>query len=249
LAVEQAIAQFVGDDWTEAGLEAASPQAILQWALERWHPRVALACSFGAEDVVLVDMLAALRPDARVFMLDTARLHDEVYDVAERIRKRYGLTIEIYFPDAEAVEALARESGFYSFRDSIEARKQCCRVRKIEPLRRALSGLDAWITGLRREQSTTRTAVGKVELDQANGGIAKLNPLADWSEQQVWAYIAEHEVPYNALHDRGFPSIGCAPCTRAIAPGEDVRAGRWWWELPELKECGLHPAGLKEGKP
>jgi phosphoadenosine phosphosulfate reductase len=175
---------------------------------------------------------------SRIFTLDTGAC-EETYEVAERIRKRYGITIEGFFPAQQAIEELERTKGLFSFRDSIEARKECCGNRKLEPLRRALTGLDLWITGLRREQNVTRAAVAKLEADEVFG-LLKLNPLAEWTEQQVWEHIRAHDLPYNALHDRGFPSIGCAPCTRAVAPGEDARAGRWWWELPESKECGLH---------
>jgi phosphoadenosine phosphosulfate reductase len=157
----------------------------------------------------------------------------------ERIRQRYGIALAAYAPEAAAVEALERERGFHSFRRSVEERKHCCHIRKVEPLRRALAPLRAWVTGLRREQALTRTGIAVVEWD-ATQGLVKVNPLANWSEPQVWAYIRRHDVPYNTLHDRGYPSIGCAPCTRAIQPGEDIRAGRWWWESPERKECGLH---------
>jgi phosphoadenosine phosphosulfate reductase len=220
-------------------LQGSAPQELLRWALGRFHPRIALASSFGAEDVVLIDMLIRVRPDARIVTLDTGRLHEETYEVMERIRRRYGATIETVFPEREAIERLEREKGLYSFRDSIESRKECCAVRKVEPLRRALAGLEAWITGLRREQAITRGRIRNVEFDETFG-LLKLNPLADWSESQVWEYIRLHDVPYNDLHDRGFPSIGCAPCTRAVHTGEDIRAGRWWWERPDQKECGLH---------
>lgn len=221
-------------------LETKSAEEALHWALERYHPRISFASSFGAEDVVVIDMLAKIRIDARVFTLDTGRLHEETYDVMERVRARYGIVIESHFPDRERVERLEREKGLYSFRESIENRKECCAIRKVEPLARALEGLDAWISGLRREQAVTRGGLKKLELDLAHPGLVKINPLIDWTHDQVWEYVRSHDLPYNALHDRGFPSIGCAPCTRAVGPGEDVRAGRWWWELPEQKECGLH---------
>jgi phosphoadenosine phosphosulfate reductase len=221
-------------------LETKNAEALLAWALGEFHPRIALAASFGAEDVVLIDMLIRLDPTARVFALDTGRLPAETYSLMDAIRERYGLAVEVYFPQAEAVEAMSREHGVNLFYTSIEKRKLCCRVRKVEPLGRALRGLDAWITGLRREQAVTRAQVRKVEVDPEHGGLIKLNPLADWTSEQVWAYIRAHDVPYNALHDRGYPSIGCAPCTRAVEPGEDPRAGRWWWESADTKECGLH---------
>ena len=218
----------------------AKPEAVLRWAIDTFGSRLALASSFGAEDMVLIDMLSRLEPPVTIFTLDTGRLHEETYDVMERTRERYKVAIESYFPDREAVEELERERGFYSFRRSVEERKFCCGIRKVEPLNRALVDLDAWITGLRRDQALTRSGVELLEIDEAHGSILKLNPLADWTEQQVWAYIREHHIPYNALHDRGYPSIGCAPCTRAVQPGEDIRAGRWWWENPATKECGLH---------
>lgn len=221
---------------------AAQPEQLLRWASETFAPRLALASSFGAEDVVLIDMLSTLQRPTKIFSLDTGRLPEETYDVMERVRERYKVSIESYFPEQKAVEDLERERGFYSFRRSVEERKFCCQVRKVEPLGRALEGLNAWMTGLRREQAATRTGVEPVEIDAAHGSIVKLNPLAAWTEQQVWEYIREHHVPYNALHDRGYPSIGCAPCTRAVQPGEDIRAGRWWWESPTTKECGLHLA-------
>ncbi len=223
-----------------AKFESKTALEVLKWALDEFHPYIATACSLGAEDVVLVDMLTKLNPRARIFTLDTGRLNQETYDVMDTLRKKYNVDFEVYFPHTDAVEKMVRENGVNLFYESIDFRKLCCGIRKIEPLKRALSGLSGWITGLRREQSVTRTELGKVELDESQGGIVKVNPLADWTQEDVWDYIREHEVPYNALHDRGFPSIGCAPCTRAIEPGEDVRAGRWWWESPEEKECGLH---------
>jgi phosphoadenosine phosphosulfate reductase len=223
-------------------LEAMDAVELLGWALERFRPRIALASSFGAEDVVLIDLLMELDPRARVFTLDTGRLHSETYALAQALRDRYGLAIDVFFPRTEALEAMVRAHGVNLFYASVENRKLCCGVRKVEPLGRALEGLDAWITGLRREQAVTRGRVRKVEIDADHGGILKLNPLADWSWDRVWGYIRDHAVPYNALHDEGFPSIGCAPCTRAVKPGEDLRAGRWWWEQDAAaKECGLHP--------
>jgi phosphoadenosine phosphosulfate reductase len=229
-------------------LESWTARDVLHWALQRFHPRLAFASSFGAEDVVIIDLLARQRPDARIVTLDTGRLHEETYDVMERVRRRYGVTIEVVFPERDAIERLERAKGLYSFRDSIEARKECCRIRKVEPLRRVLHGLEAWISGLRRTQAITRGGVPKIEHDTMFD-LIKINPIADWSEQEVWDYIRRHDVPYNALHDRAFPSIGCAPCTRAVEPGEDVRAGRWWWERPEQKECGLHESAAEQEEP
>ncbi len=232
-------------------LESTAPE-VLRWALDRFHPRIAFASSFGLEDGVVIDMLVRIRPDARILTLDTGRLPEETYEVMERVRERYGCTIETHFPDRDAVERLEREKGLFSFRQSLSNRKECCAIRKVEPLKRALLGLNAWITGLRREQAVTRGATQKIEEDETFG-LIKINPLADWDLAQVWAYVREHQVPYNSLYDRNFASIGCAPCTRATRPGEDIRAGRWWWELPEEKECGLHsdggpPAQTSEGQ-
>lgn len=227
-----------------ARLAGAPAEAVLAWAESRFGGAAAIASSFGVEDVVLIDLAARHAPRMRLFTLDTGRLHSETYELMEEVRQRYGIAIETYFPERASVETLVREKGYFSFRLSIDERKECCAIRKVEPLRRALAGRAAWVTGLRREQSVTRADVEVLEIDEAHGGIAKLNPLAAWSEAQVWEYARAHRVPTNALHVRGFPSIGCAPCTRAIAPGEDPRAGRWWWEAPEHKECGLHLRAL-----
>ncbi|MEE8153261.1 MAG: phosphoadenylyl-sulfate reductase [candidate division NC10 bacterium] len=229
--------------------EGEDAETVIRWVLERFHPRIALATSLQAEEMVILDIAWKTNPGVRVFTLDTGRLHEETYMIMEQIREKYGISVESYFPQRQAVEALERERGFYSFRRSVEERKYCCGIRKVEPLGRAVNGLDAWITGLRREQAVTRGMVGKVEADESHGGIIKVNPLADWSGEQVWDYIRAHDIPYNALHDVGFPSIGCAPCTRAIKPGEDIRAGRWWWEMPETKECGLHVTPVEGHRP
>jgi phosphoadenosine phosphosulfate reductase len=218
----------------------AAPEEVLRWALSEYHPDIALASSFSKEDIVLIAIMAKIRPDIRVFALDTGRLHEETYQAAEAVSRKLGVRIEWYFPDRSAIEDLERTKGLYSFRESLENRHECCRIRKVEPLGRALSGLRAWVTGQRREQGLTRTDLKVFEIDEAHGGILKLNPLASFPGEQVEAFIREHGLPYNRLHDEGYPSIGCAPCTCAIAPGEDPRAGRWWWERPEHKECGLH---------
>jgi phosphoadenosine phosphosulfate reductase len=224
------------------GLEKAKAgaESLLRWADARFADRIALASSFGAEDVVLIDLWSRVARQPRVFTLDTGRLPEETYDVMERVRLRYDLALEVFFPQAAEVEELVREHGPNLFYQDVERRRRCCHVRKVAPLARALSGLSAWICGLRREQAPTRSQVQAVEVDDVHGGILKLNPLIDWSTDDVWAYIRAHQVPCNALHDRGYPSIGCAPCTRAVQPGQDIRAGRWWWENPETKECGLH---------
>lgn len=220
-------------------LQGKSPQEILSWALDKFHPHVALASSFGAEDVVLIDMMARILPNACVFTLDTGRLPGETYDVMAAIAKKYPqLQLKTMFPQTDAVEEMVQERGINLFYDSVENRKLCCHVRKVEPLNRGLEGLQAWITGLRRDQTNNRSEMQVVELDTARD-ICKINPLIDWTNDLVWEYIRVNDVPYNALHDRNYPSIGCAPCTRAIAPGEDLRAGRWWWEQNN-QECGLH---------
>ena len=223
-----------------AEFEKSSAVALLQWALGAFKGKIALASSFGAEDVVLIDIILKFDRSIRVVTLDTGRLNEETYEVMDRVRRQYGISIESYFPEPKAVESLEFQKGFYSFRESVENRKECCGIRKVEPLARALKGMDAWITGQRRAQSVTRTELRKIEKDDAHAGLYKLNPLADWSEDDVWGYIKKNDVPYNRLHDAGYRSIGCAPCTRAVKPGEDVRAGRWWWENPEHKECGIH---------
>lgn len=223
-----------------AHLEHMDAAARLRWAVQEYGEALTFACSFGAEDMVVLDLLLQADPQAHVFLLDTGRLHQETYDLIARTRERYDRVFTVFVPESEALQTLLTDSGPNAFYRSREDRKACCHVRKVEPLARALTGYAAWVTGLRREQAQTRTALALAEFDDAHGGILKLNPLADWQEDNVWAYIREYDLPYNALHDRHFPSIGCAPCTRAIEPGEDIRAGRWWWEAPEHKECGLH---------
>jgi phosphoadenosine phosphosulfate reductase len=197
------------------------------------------ASSFGAEDMVVLDLIARARLPIRVFTLDTGRLPQETHDLIHRARRHYGIAIDVYTPQADAVQSFVHDHGTNAFYDSVALRQQCCGIRKSEPLRRALSGAGAWITGMRRAQGVTRQAIA-IEEHDATHGLPKFNPLADWSEDEVWAHLRERRVPWNALHDRGYPSIGCAPCTRPIQPGEDIRAGRWWWERPDQKECGLH---------
>lgn len=220
--------------------DSLSTREVLEWAIKIFGDKVAIASSFGAEDVVLIDMAYRIDPDFRIFTLDTGRLPQETYEVMEKIRQKYGMLIEVYFPETKPVEDMIKSYGPNLFYRSVDLRKLCCKVRKIDPLKRALSGLDAWICGLRREQAVTRTEVKKVEIDCAHGGIIKINPLVNWSHQRLWRYIRENNVPYNRLHDKGYPSIGCAPCTRPVKEEEDIRAGRWWWEKPEERECGLH---------
>jgi phosphoadenosine phosphosulfate reductase len=214
-------------------------QELIDFVLEEFGNKISLATSFGAEDQVLTDMLCKASSNPQTFTLDTGRLPEETYKVAEQTRQKYNIQIQVLFPDYEQIQKMVAEHGFNLFYKSIENRKLCCRVRKLEPLKKELSGLDAWICGLRSQQSTTRTGLEKVAWDKAFG-LIKICPLADWTEKQVWEYIRANDVPYNELHPKGYPSIGCEPCTRAIKPDEDIRAGRWWWENPEQKECGLH---------
>jgi phosphoadenosine phosphosulfate reductase len=218
----------------------APAEKVVEFFLNEYRGRIAFASSLGAEDQVLTHMIANINPDTKIFTLDTGRLFPETYDLIERTNSRFKIKMDVSFPDSKKVEKMVKEKGVNLFYQSVENRKMCCNIRKIEPLQRALEGCDMWITGLRREQSVTRNDNALVELDNNEDGRLKLNPLIDWTEQQVWDYIKEFNIPYNKLHDKGFPSIGCQPCTRAVEPGEDVRAGRWWWELPEQKECGLH---------
>ncbi len=211
---------------------------VLQQAAREFAP-VTFANSLGAEDMVLTDLIAKHQPDIEMFSLDTGRLPQETYDLMQAVRVRYSVPLKIYFPDASQVEALVARIGVNGFYDSVENRKACCHVRKVEPLKRALAGKKAWITGMRREQAVTRGSLEVSSFD-ADHGLQKFNPLLEWTNAEVWEYIKANDVPYNALHDQFYPSIGCAPCTRAITPGEDIRAGRWWWEDPQNKECGLH---------
>lgn len=219
--------------------QEATVGEVLSWFLKEFKGKIALSSSLGAEDQVLTEMVTGIDKEATVFTLDTGRLFPETYDLIHRTNTRYGIKIKVFFPEASQVEEMVNEKGINLFYESIENRKQCCHIRKIEPLKRAFKGLDVWICGLRREQSVTRQDMKLVEWDEANG-LIKLNPLIEWTEKDVWDYINENKIPYNPLHDKGFPSIGCLPCTRAIMEGEDVRAGRWWWENPDTKECGLH---------
>ena len=226
--------------------DAAYPVATLVARLKEIageFGRVAFASSLGAEDMVVTDAIFTAALPIAIFTLDTGRLPRETLDLLERTRARYSREVEIFRPDADEVERYVTEHGANAFYESVELRKSCCHIRKVEPLERALAGRDAWVTGLRRAQAATRTDLPSREFDAAHG-LVKFNPLADWSEEEVWAYIRDRAVPYNALHDRGYPSIGCDPCTRAIRPGEDVRAGRWWWESRDNKECGIHVSPL-----
>lgn len=219
--------------------EGHSPEEVLRFFLDRFKGNIALSSSLGIEDQVLTDLIVKIDKSTKIFTLDTGRLFPETYHLIDKTNSHYGIHLDVFFPDYHEVQQLVKAEGINLFYNGTEQRKACCRVRKISPLKRAFKGLDVWICGLRREQSVTRQAVQLVEWDEANK-LIKLNPLINFTEEEVWAYIKEHGVPYNKLHNQGFPSIGCQPCTRAVQPGEDIRAGRWWWESPEHKECGLH---------
>lgn len=218
----------------------AQVKALLAEAVHNFSP-VVFANSLGAEDMVLTDLIAKCQPDIEIFSLDTGRLPQETYDLMQAVRIRYAVPLKVYFPESDQIEVLVARNGVNGFYDSVENRRACCFVRKVEPLRRALHGKGAWITGMRRDQAVTR---GSLELSafDADQGLQKYNPLLEWSNKEVWAYIREHDVLYNKLHDQFYPSLGCAPCTRSVTPGEDIRSGRWWWENPDSKECGLHVA-------
>jgi phosphoadenosine phosphosulfate reductase len=204
------------------------------------YKNVCYANSLGAESVVLTDLIWQHVDAIDIFTVDTGRLYPETYDLIERIQRRYGRALRIYYPEAGALEGWVSENGINGFRNGVEERRACCRIRKVEPFLRAVSGRGAWVTGIRREQSASRALAAPVEWD-AEHGLHKVSPLLDWTENEIWDYIRKKRLPYNVLHDRGFPSIGCAPCTRAVEPGGDERSGRWWWERSDLRECGLHP--------
>jgi phosphoadenosine phosphosulfate reductase len=206
----------------------------------REHGRVVYSNSLGAEAMVLTDIIWSHVPEIDIFSIDTGRLHEETYELLEKLQRRYKRSIRLVYPDAQALEKLVADQGVNGFYHSLESRLACCHVRKVEPFRRAVAGYSAWVTGVRREQSATRAQAQPIEWDTENS-MHKVSPLLDWTEEQVWQYIRARKLPYNSLHDRQFPSIGCSPCTRAIQPGENRRAGRWWWEQPESRECGLHP--------
>jgi phosphoadenosine phosphosulfate reductase len=223
---------------TDIASLVAATRATLERIAAEFSPAV-FASSLAAEDMVLTDLILKAGLPIGIFSLETGRLHPETLAVLGDVKATYGYDVKLYKPQTEAVDAYVAQNGLNAFYDSVEMRRECCRIRKVEPLGRALAGNKAWVTGQRRAQSTTRAELA-IEEDDAAHGMTKFNPLADWSEEDVWNYIRANKVPYNALHDQGFPSIGCAPCTRAVQPGEDVRAGRWWWENPDSKECGLH---------
>jgi thioredoxin-dependent adenylylsulfate APS reductase len=220
--------------------EHASAQALLAWAIDAFHPRLAISAAGGVDGMVLIDMAWRIDPRIRVFTLDTGRLPPETYSLFEEVRDRYGIDVEFEQPDGDAVSAMMTEHGPNLMYAGVDQRLACCEIRKVLPLKRKLTTLDAWVAGLRREQWKTRRNIAKVELDRDHGGIVKLNPLADWTLERIWDYVHQHEVPYHELFDHGYTSIGCAPCTRPVLPGESERAGRWWWEAETDKECGIH---------
>lgn len=230
-------------------MESKPAYDILKWTIDNYGLRVGLASSFGAEDVVIIDMMTKVdKTKTKIFTLDTGRLNQETYDIMDDIRNKYEIDIEVYFPDQHEVEEMVRAKGVNLMYASVENRKLCCEIRKVHPLNRALSKFDGWITGLRREQITTRANIKKIEVDNLHGNIIKVNPLSDWTYKMVWDYIHKNNVPFNKLHNMGYPSIGCEPCTRAVRPGEDLRSGRWWWENAVHKECGLHWDSVKQLK-
>jgi phosphoadenosine phosphosulfate reductase len=232
--------KFTAEQIQQLNENLKTPQEVLKWSLDNLHPRIAMASSFGAEDVVVIDMIMKINSKARIFTLDTGRLNQETYDIMDEIRKKYSMNIEVMFPDQNETEQMIRVNGMNLFYHSIENRKLCCGIRKVHPLNRMLSTLDGWITGLRADQTEMRLKANRIEFDEQHNGIIKINPIIEWTWEQTWDYIKKNNIPYNKLHDRGFPSIGCEPCTRAIKPGEPLRAGRWWWESDSQKECGLH---------
>jgi thioredoxin-dependent adenylylsulfate APS reductase len=220
--------------------ERASAEDLLAWALERFHPRLAISAAGGVDGMAILDMAWRIEPSVRVFTLDTGRLPPETYTLFERVRERYGIEVEFEFPDRLELERLVKDRGPNLMYRSVEDRLSCCELRKVEPLKRKLATLDAWVSGLRREQWKSRRNIAKVELDRDHGGVVKINPLADWTLDDVWEYVRANDVPYHELLDQGYTSIGCAPCTRAVLPGQHERAGRWWWEENTDKECGIH---------
>ncbi|QBG47643.1 phosphoadenylyl-sulfate reductase [Verrucomicrobia bacterium S94] len=223
-----------------SGIEPKDSLEVLSRAIDHFGDEICMATSFQLGGLVLLDMLHQVNKPVRVFSIDTGRLPEETYECADAVRYKYGINVEWVFPKYEAVEKLETEKGLFSFKESTENRRECCSIRKVEPLGRALEGYSAWITGRRKEQSETRGGLEFIESDPVHEGLMKINPLIHWSKGDLWYYAEEHKVPHNRLYDEGYLSIGCAPCTRPCREGEDERAGRWWWESPEHKECGLH---------
>ena len=217
-----------------------TPQDILEWCVKELGQNIALATSFQAQGMVLIDMLMKIDNNARIFTVDTGRLNQETYDVLDAVRTKYNNNIEVLFPDHNEVQYMVKQHGMNLFYKGVENRLMCCQIRKTNPLNNYLKTLGGWITSIRREQTATRSEAEKFELDTLHGNILKVNPVVDWSEEMIWDYINSNKVPYNKLHDKGYPSIGCEPCTRAVEKGEDPRSGRWWWETDSAKECGIH---------
>jgi len=233
------VTRFTQEQVDELNSKISTAKEALQWASDNLHPKVGKASSFAAEDAVMIEMMVKINPKFRFFTLDTGRLPQETYDIIDIVRKKYNITIEVLFPDAKDVQDMVNEKGMNLFYDSVENRKLCCEIRKVRPMNKLLSTLDGWITGLRRDQTENRKDTQIFQIDHGHGGILKINPIINWTWDDVWDYIKKYNLPHNSLLDKGFPSIGCEPCTRAIKPGEDLRAGRWWWEQ-DNKECGLH---------
>jgi phosphoadenosine phosphosulfate reductase len=221
-------------------LDDKEPLEVIRWTIERFGRRAAVCTSFQIDGMAILDMAWRIDPGVRVFAVDTGRLHQETYDLIERVREHYKIDIELYYPDATELASFVSREGINAFYRSVPLRLRCCEIRKVRPLIKVLDGLDAWITGLRRDQWASRSNIRKLEIDHDHGGIAKINPLADWTEEEVWEYVRANGVPYSALYDQGYTSIGCVPCTRPTRAGEDKRAGRWWWEKNAPKECGIH---------
>jgi thioredoxin-dependent adenylylsulfate APS reductase len=235
-------------DELEAGelsveFEGEEPQALLEWAIDRFAPSIALSTAFQIDGVALLDMAYEIDPSIRIFSVDTGRLPQETFDLIEALRERYpGMQLDLLVPEASHVQRMVKNHGPNLFYESVDLRLLCCQIRKVVPLTRYLAGLDAWVTGLRRDQWATRTDIRKIEIDHDHGAIVKLNPLAEWTEEEVWDYVREREIPYNTLYDKGYTSISCASCTRPVEPGQPTRTGRWWWEENAPKECGIHCA-------
>jgi phosphoadenosine phosphosulfate reductase len=232
------------DEW-EVGeialeLDDHEPREVLRWGMERFGGRLAICSSFQSDGMAILDMAWRIDPGVRVFTVDSGRMHPETYNLMEQVRQRYGLAIEVYYPNSAELEPFVLREGINAFYRAVPLRLRCCEIRKVNPLKKVLEDLDAWVTGLRRDQWASRSNIRKVEIDHDHGGLLKLNPLADWTEEEVWEYVHTNDLTYNALYDQGFTSIGCAPCTRPANPGEDARAGRWWWEKNAPKECGIH---------
>ena len=232
--------KFTQTELDDINKTISTAQECLTWAFDNLHPKLAKASSFGAEDAVIIDMMFNINPESRLFTLDTGRLPQETYDVMDEVRKRYSTKIEVLFPDAKEVEEMVNEKGMNLFYDSEENRKLCCAIRKVHPMNKMLKTLDGWIAGLRKDQNKNRSDAKMLEIDEMHDDIVKVNPIINWTYDQTWDYIKKNNCPYNKLLDQGYPSIGCEPCTRPIKIGEDVRAGRWWWENDTNKECGLH---------